>query len=197
MSNICEFKPSEKLVLKARLSVLFVFVLFILPWALLALIPTMPPAFLWIFLGVQPLWLVPTLWLQRPYCQSIRYQLGDNELNVRRGIITHSEDTVPYAKITNIVIKRGPLDRWLGMGSLHVHTAGFSQQQGAEAKLIGLVEYEAVRDAILHAARRAYAGAPAPAEAKPVTAETEPALVEIAREILAELRAMRSRLERS
>lgn len=191
-----EIRPSEKLAPKMNLAVLLWFAGLGLPWALLALLPDMPPAFIWIYLGVNALWLIPTLLLVPIYCRSISYELGDDELVVRRGIITRSEDTVPYAMITNIITKRGPLDRWLGMGTLHVHTAGFSQQQSAEAKLVGLVEYEAVHDAILRASRRTHAGATASA-AKMPTANAEADLVEIGRQILAELRAVRNRLERS
>ena len=191
-----EFRPSEKLAPKMNLSVLLWFALLVLPWALLALIPDMPPAFLWIYLGANALWLIPTLILVPHYCRSITYEIGAEELVVRRGIITRSEDTVPYSMITNIIVRRGPLDRWLGMGSLHVHTAGYSQQQGAEAKLVGLVEYEAIRDAVLQAARRAHVGTQ-PLAAKMPAAGAEPNLAEIGNAILAELRAVRSRLERS
>ncbi len=189
-------QPSEKLAPKMNLSVLLWFTVLVLPWALLALIPDMPPAYIWIFVVVNALWLIPTLVLVPLYCRSISYEFGETELVVRRGIITRSEDTIPYHMITNIVVRRGPLDRWLGMGSLHVHTAGFSQQQGAEAKLVGLVDFEAVRDTILEAARRSHAGTQ-PLAAEMPAADAKANLAEIGNAILAELQAVRSRLERS
>ena len=189
-------QPSEKLAPKMNLAVLLWFAVLVLPWALLALIPDMPPAYIWIFVVVNASWLIPTLVLVPIYCRSISYELGDEELIVRRGIITRSEDTVPYHMITNIVVRRGPLDRWLGMGSLHVHTAGYSQQQGAEAKLVGLVEYDATRDAVLQAARGSRVGTQQPVAEIPAAGE-EANLAEIGSAILAELRTIRSRLERS
>ena len=191
------FRPSEKLVVSMAASILLVFVFFILPFALLALIPDMPPSYLWIFFLANAVWLVPALLIVPPYCRSISYELHDDELVVRRGIITHSVDTVPYAMITNIVVKRGPLDRWLGMGSLHVHTAGYSQQQGAEAKLAGLAEYDQIHEAILQAVRglRSRQVELVSAEERAVQPESDAA--GLLQEILTELRAVRARLERS
>jgi len=197
MTDAKVFRPSEKLAVSMAVSILLVFVFCILPFALLALIPDMPPSYLWIFFLANAAWLIPALLVVSPYCRSISYELQDDELVVRKGIITHSVDIVPYAMITNIVCKRGPLDRWLGMGSLHVHTAGYSQQQGAEAKLVGLAEYDQVHTSIRQAVRRTQSRQAEAVPEKGAVGEPEADLVRLARDILAELRAVRSRLERS
>ncbi|MGC9359019.1 MAG: PH domain-containing protein [Anaerolineae bacterium] len=197
MKDAQVFRPSEKLVVSMATRILLVFVFFILPFALLALIPDMPPSYLWIFFLANAVWLIPALLVVRPYCQSISYELHDDELVVRRGIITHSVDTVPYAMITNTVVKRGPLDRWLGMGSLHVHTAGYSQQQGAEAKLAGLIEYDQVHEAILRAVHRLHGRRAEVIAEEERAVQPEADSIGLLQEILTELRAVRSRLERS
>jgi membrane protein YdbS with pleckstrin-like domain len=191
------FRPSEKLVVSYATSILLVFAFLMLTFALLALMAHMPPSYLLVFFLANAVWLLPALLVLRPYCRSISYELHGDELVVRRGIITHSVDTVPYAMITNIVVKRGPLDRWLGMGKLHVHTAGFSQQEGAEAKLAGLTEYERVHDAILQAVRGLHGRQMGAVSEEELAARPDAGLVGLLQEILDELRAVRSRLDRS
>ena len=46
--------------------------------------------------------------------------------------------------VTNISLKRGLLDRWFGLGDLHIHTLGYSQQTSAEARLSGLEYHQEV-----------------------------------------------------
>jgi uncharacterized membrane protein YdbT with pleckstrin-like domain len=130
--------------------------------------------------------------------RSIEYEMGEEELVVRRGIITKSEATVPYRTVTNIDVKRGPLDRMLGISGLHIHTAGYSgQESSAEATLVGLREYEGILTelrAALHRYRARTGVAVGFDEVEePAGAPTEVVL----HEILAELRALRRHVEQS
>ena len=82
-------------------------------------------------------------------CASISYELGAQELIVRRGIITKATDVVPYHMITNVALRRGPVARALGLGTLRVHTAGYSASSNAEATVSGMASYEELRQAII------------------------------------------------
>ena len=38
--------------------------------------------------------------------------------------LTKKEQNIPYRSITDFVLKRGPFDRYLGIGTIQVQTAG-------------------------------------------------------------------------
>ncbi|GAB4481007.1 MAG: hypothetical protein Kow00124_28280 [Anaerolineae bacterium] len=153
---------------------------------------------LWIALGANALWIIPTLLLVGPYYRSISYEFDDDEVIVRAGVITRSVKHVPYRTVTNIEIKRGPLDRLLGIGTLKVQTAGMSEQGGAEQSLAGLQDVDAVYEQVA-AALRAFRGALPPTQAgeegvrAAAPAASNGALFEA---MLAELKAIRRALEK-
>lgn len=143
-------------------NVLLIFLVFLAPWALLALVPEIGPGFLPWYLGANALWIAIALVLIPRYVRSVSYELGEHELIVKRGIITRSIDLVPYHMITNVALRRGPIARALGMGTLKIHTAGYSQSSTAEATIAGIANYEELREAIIAAMRAAERPSTAP-----------------------------------
>jgi uncharacterized membrane protein YdbT with pleckstrin-like domain len=132
--------------------------------------------------------------LAGPYYGSLSYEVQDDEVIVRVGIITQSVKHVPYRTVTNITVSRDILDRWFfGLGSLHIQTAGMSGQTGAEEKLVGLPNVQEVYELVAKELRR-FRGAMAP-----TTAEVEPlgASGETLAAILEEVRAIRESLSKS
>jgi membrane protein YdbS with pleckstrin-like domain len=193
-------RPDQKLLLKFYLILAIVVALCDLPLVLLVLIPGWGLTYLAIYLLVNALWLVPTVALLPPYFRSIEYELGEEEIVVRRGIITKSETTVPYRTVTNIATKRGPLDRLLSLGSLQIHTAGFSQNASPEATLSGLADYAEAHSQIFAALRRyrARTGATVGAEESTLGEGAAPIAAEVAallRELLDEVRVVRRALD--
>ena len=186
-------KPSGKFQVKLYLTYILFYMLAVFPWILMGLIPQFGVVYVVLFLLLSAVWLVPTFVLIPAYCRSIAYELRDEDLVVRKGIITRTTKTVPYRMITNTELKRGPLDRALGIGGIAVHTAGYSQTGGPEATLAGLEGYGAAQEEILTAVRRfkaaqvgdLEAGAQAPVRSEALLAE-----------MLEELRALRRALEK-
>ena len=78
------------------------------------------------------------------------------EVYVKKGIVTITQKHVPFRTITNVSSRAGPFDRFFGIGSVHIETAGYSgsHQSGPEIKLEGIVFYEAIRDYIIKELRR-------------------------------------------
>lgn len=187
-----EFVPSPRLPLKYALWVGTIAALS-LPLALLALIPDLGWVYLAWFLGITLLWVIPTLALLVPYGRTIHYALDDREITVRKGLLTKTEKSVPYAKVTNVELKRGIWDRLLGMGTLQIHTAGYSQQSNAEAGLSGLDDWETIRRQVLARVREqeVEGGRPPRAAEGAVQADAAPLI----QEMLAELRAIRATVE--
>ncbi len=52
-----------------------------------------------------------------------RYALRDADLWIRRGILVHRVSVIPYRRLQFVDTRQGPLERWLGLTELVVHTA--------------------------------------------------------------------------
>lgn len=64
-----------------------------------------------------------------------RFEVRDEELYIRRGVLTQVRTLVPYVRVQHVDSRRGPLDRALGLGSVVVYTAG---SRGADVTIPGL-----------------------------------------------------------
>jgi uncharacterized protein len=71
-------------------------------------------------LGVSLFWYQPTRYARW------RWQLTDLALELRRGVIVHQQETVPYFRIQQIDVIQGPVDRLLDLAALQVTTASAS-----------------------------------------------------------------------
>lgn len=192
MSSEKGFAPSAKLQTKFFCTLALVFALGFLPWVLLGFIPELGLTFVWIYVLANAVWVGVAAVLVPPYYRSIRYELTEDEIIVRKGILTKTENIVPYRTITNVSIKRDLFDRWLGMGGLQIHTAGYSQQTNAEANLAGLEDYREVHASIMDALRR-YRGDSGPSVAMASANLERRDTTQLLAEILAEVKALRSK----
>ncbi len=196
MTAPAELRPSAKYQIQMWATIACIFVFMILPFILIGLAPGMGLLYVVIFLAANVLWLVPAIILVPIYYRSVRYELRERNLVVRRGILIRAEDVVPYAMITNIAVRRGPIERLLGLGTLHIHTAGFSQQAGAEAKIVGMEEWDKVHAQLLELIHRHQEkeGVALPTAAAVAPGEAGAAVPALLGEILAELRQLRAAL---
>ena len=137
-------------------------------------------------------WLIALL-LTGPYYRSLRYEVQDDEVVVNVGIWTKSVKHVPYRTVTNIQVKRDVVDRWLGIGTLNIQTAGMSGQTGAEERLVGLSNVQEAYESVAEELRR-FRGGMAPTQAD-VDVVPAAAQQDSLGEILAEVRAIRKSLE--
>jgi len=53
-----------------------------------------------------------------------RFTLGENALQIKRGILRKEEIAIPYRQIQNVDINRGIFDRLIGISRLVILTAG-------------------------------------------------------------------------
>ena len=195
MATLREIRPASRYLPKMYVNLLLIFVVFILPWALLALIPALGWTYLWIFVVANALWLAPTLILLPFYYRSLRYEIGEDDITVEKGIFTRSVKTIPYRTITDLAVKRDILDRWFfNLGSLDIQTAGQSAQAGADVTLVGLVDWMELRNEVLARVRAYRASTGVGTEVEPSAARAQELL--ILREILEELRGLRRDLKR-
>jgi membrane protein YdbS with pleckstrin-like domain len=135
------------------------------------------------------------------------YILTDRCLRIQEGLWNFREQTFSLANIQDLDVRRGPLQRFLGIGDLVIRTAGGGgdEQSGIhggsethnlhQGRLRGVADPERIRDHLLKR-MRAQAGAPqiglgAPARGVP-QANTE--LAAAARATLVEAQALRETL---
>ena len=65
------------------------------------------------------------------------YQMGADRLRVVRGLLFRSDTVVPFGRVQHIDVHQGPLDRFFGIATLTLHTAG---NHNASVALPGLGE---------------------------------------------------------
>lgn len=63
-----------------------------------------------------------------------RYVLWDEAIEIRHGVIRHSTTFVPFHRIQQVDVERGPLDRAFGLATLVLRTAAAT----SDAKVPGL-----------------------------------------------------------
>ena len=92
--------------------------------------------------------LVTVVW-NSLYYKSIVYHLNDTEMTWKRGVWFRQTGIVPYNRITNVDIVQGPLMRIFRISNLRIQTAGYSAQNVAEIRIIGIEEPEPLRELIM------------------------------------------------
>ncbi|MXO60600.1 PH domain-containing protein [Altererythrobacter salegens] len=90
-------------------------------------------------------WLVVWMPIRRHYARG--FQIAADRLRVVRGILFRSDTVVPFSRVQHIDVSRGPIERYYGLSTLVLHTAG---THNSSIILPGLGEQEALamREAI-------------------------------------------------
>lgn len=75
------------------------------------------------------------------------YAMGSDRLRVVKGVLFHRDTIVPFSRVQHIDVERGPIERYYGLATLVLHTAG---THNASVHLPGLAEEDALamREAI-------------------------------------------------
>jgi len=142
------------------------------------------------------LWLVimilVAIWIPAAF-KALEYTIDDDGVKMKGGVVWKKYVTVPYSKITNVDITRGPLQRLYNIGTIHVQTAGAAGKQGekAELKLAGIRDLEKVREVIIENIKDLnYSGSGRMKKELPSGGET------VSKDILNELRNIKSILKK-
>lgn len=89
------------------------------------------------------------------YTRTMEFQILENEVIVKKGVINKEVKHIPLRNITNVSSRFGIYDRFFGIGTVEIETAGKSgQQTGPEAKIEGISNFFEVRDLILDSLRQ-------------------------------------------
>ncbi len=85
--------------------------------------------------------------------ETMRFEFDAEGIHMRWGILFRRQINLTYARIQDIHLTSGLIQRWLGLADIKIQTA--SGSSGAEMTLEGLMEFEAVRD-FLYSRMRGY-----------------------------------------
>lgn len=97
----------------------------------------------WITLGcILSLWIIGYP-LSHLWIKNLSYVIREDRVTIHKGILTKTKQNIPYRAVTDFVLHRSLYDRFLGIGSIRVQTAGQSQTgTGYEGNLAGLLNYD-------------------------------------------------------
>jgi membrane protein YdbS with pleckstrin-like domain len=124
------------------------------------------------------------------YYDSMWYELHDDEMRWKRGVIFRRTGIVPYNRITNIDIRQGPVMRRLEISTISIQTAGYSGQAQAEIRIEAIVHAEELRE-LIRSMVRVTGGGDGTGTGRTATQQKTTDL-----QILEELKAIRELLER-
>lgn len=131
-----------------------------------------------------------TMPLYKLWVKNLKFVIEDDRIIIHKGFISKIQQNIPYRAVTDFMLHRSLYDRFLGIGSVNIQTAGQSvTASGFEGSLVGLIDYEKIhqelrnRLAVFHPMA---AGPATTSEAGPIDTS-----VKALQAILVELQAIR------
>ncbi len=122
--------------------------------------------------------------------QTMRYKFDDEGISMRWGLLFRQEVNLTYARIQDIHLSSGVIQRWLGLADIQIQTA--SGSAAAEMTIEGLPQFQQVRDYLYSRMR----GSKAPTAQAQTPQGDNAALIQALHGVQTELRATRQALEK-
>jgi uncharacterized membrane protein YdbT with pleckstrin-like domain len=196
-----EIKPNKNLFTKQLYVLLTISFLVLLVAAILQLTMPLNPkvsagdvaAILWsiVFGVIFLLWLI-TVPIIKLWIKNLSYFIDEDRITIHKGILSKIKQNVPYRAITDFQLHRSLYDRFLGIASIKLQTAGQSPTAtGFEAKLSGLIDWDDLLEQLRAKVKRLYPSS--------VTLETNESIAndkDLLGKILEELKGIRNALEK-
>ena len=150
--------PDKKLFTKTIITEIVISVLIIisaLPLAIFIPMAEKAPAdevavIVWSVAGgtIALMWLIWTpiayLWIK-----NLKYEIEPEKIIIHKGILSKIEKSIPYRAVTDFVLHRSLFDRFLGIASIRVQTAGQSQTAtGYEGNLSGVLKWNEIHSVL-------------------------------------------------
>jgi putative membrane protein len=107
-----------------------------------------PDRALWRYYVLQAIFSGPLIIFTLPYLyfrfHTLRYRFDDEGIHMKVGLLFRREINLTYARIQDIHLRSGVIQRWFGLANVEIQTA--SGSSGAELVVEGFKEYEFIRD---------------------------------------------------
>lgn len=118
--------------------VFYIFVI-VLWWSLVSLIGIL----------LIPFWIVIGWFFAKRYYNSLECTLTTKTIEIKKGVMFRVEKTIPLDRIQDLTLREGPLLRALKLCMIDIETAGQSNPQGSDAKIIGIDDAIEFRNTVL------------------------------------------------
>ena len=133
------------------------------------------------------------LWVGLTY-DHFTYELGEGDIFIREGLFTRKTTVIPYARIQDISSERTLLERFFGLATLEIETAG-SSRIASEMLLPGIANKDALIAEIMQKVTLAK-GVSAPNGISAANGQRAASATEVLlRDILKELKTLTSKLD--
>ncbi|PJE63898.1 hypothetical protein COU89_00815 [Candidatus Roizmanbacteria bacterium CG10_big_fil_rev_8_21_14_0_10_45_7] len=119
----------------------FVMIMFIIEEGVVGLVPAVTSlVLLYVLLVIViPLWYGPNAY------KNYRYQLTNSGIEIEKGIVWKKQITIPYERVQNIDILRGPIARAFNVANVYIQTAGISGVALTEGVIPSVLPEEALQ----------------------------------------------------
>ncbi len=133
------------------------------------------------FIGIPfiPIWMLIGWIFTKRYYNSLECTLTTKTIEIKKGVLFRVEKTIPLDRIQDLTLREGPLLRALKLSMVEIETAGQSNPQGSDAKIIGINDAKEFRNTVLKQ-RDVLLEASAPKlKSEPIHSDDKNVLVEI------------------
>jgi membrane protein YdbS with pleckstrin-like domain len=102
--------------------------------------------------------IIVVLWISLLFYTDLLYEsytflLTDDMVIIEKGVIWKRKNAIPYSRVQNVNITHNPLERILGIATVHIHTAGVGLAM-AEGKIPGIPFPDELSEIILRKVRK-------------------------------------------
>jgi putative membrane protein len=149
---------------------------------------------LWpVFIGLVILMWIIAYPIIHLWIKNLTYIIYDDRVTIHKGILTKTQQNIPFRAITDFALERSIFDRLLGIGAIKIQTAGQSKSPtGYEGKLSGLIDYDDLHTDLREKLHHLH-----PRSASLTTTEPEKGSdTDILMQILTELKGIRRNLDK-
>ena len=151
-----EIRPDKKLITKSWLTLVSLSIVIVLFACLMHIIPALDgdiditqfSFYLWriVIIAIILMWIIAApimlLWIK-----NLSYFIESDKIVIKKGILTKIKQNIPFRMVTDFMLERTLYDRWLGIGSIKIQTAGQTQNAtGYEGKLTGLLNWDELHE---------------------------------------------------
>lgn len=88
-------------------------------------------------------------YIAKQFYENLSCQLTDTVLEFKKGFLFKIEKTIPLENIQDLTFNENPLSKYLGLNILKIETAGQSNPQGSDMKLIGILNSAEFKQKVL------------------------------------------------
>jgi membrane protein YdbS with pleckstrin-like domain len=87
--------------------------------------------------------------ISKKYYERLACRLTETHLEYKKGVMFRVEKTIPLENIQDLTFLDNPFLRWFDLRILKIETAGGSNPQGSDMKLVGIIDTPAFKEAVL------------------------------------------------